>query len=53
MGRLDFEIDPAADSCRLYRLCEAYSGEVPVAAETCGRISVVRAKSPATAKEDH
>ena len=30
MGRLEFEIDPATDSCRLYRLCEACAGEVRI-----------------------
>ena len=30
MGRLAFEIDPATDSCRLYRLCEACAGEVRI-----------------------
>jgi CRISPR-associated protein Cas2 len=28
VGRLEFDIDPATDSCRLYRLCEACAGEV-------------------------
>lgn len=30
LGRLDFEIDPATDSCRLYRLCESCAGEVRI-----------------------
>ena len=30
IGRLEFEIDPATDSCRLYRLCEACAGEVRI-----------------------
>ena len=30
LGRLDFEIDPATDSCRVYRLCEACAGEVRI-----------------------
>ncbi len=29
-GRLDFEIDPAIDSCRFYRLCEACAGAVRI-----------------------
>lgn len=28
--RLDFDIDPATDSCRLYRLCEACAGQVTI-----------------------
>ena len=30
LGRVDFELDPATDSCRLYRLCEACVGEVRI-----------------------
>ena len=30
LGRLDFEIDPATDSCRFYRLCEACAGVVRI-----------------------
>ena len=30
LGRLDFEIDPATDSCRVYRVCEACAGEVRI-----------------------
>jgi CRISPR-associated protein Cas2 len=30
MGRLEFEIDRATDSCRLYRLCEGCAGEVQI-----------------------
>ena len=30
LGRLDYEIDPATDSCRLYRLCESCAGEVRI-----------------------
>ena len=30
LGRLDFEIDPATDSCRLYRLCESCAGVVRI-----------------------
>jgi len=30
LGRLDFEIDPATDSCRVYRLCEACAGQVRI-----------------------
>ena len=30
LGRLDFEIDPATDSCRLNRLCESCAGEVRI-----------------------
>jgi CRISPR-associated protein Cas2 len=30
LGRLEFEIDRATDSCRLYRLCEGCVGEVRI-----------------------
>jgi CRISPR-associated protein Cas2 len=30
VGRLEFDIDPATDSCRLYRLCEACTGQVRI-----------------------
>jgi CRISPR-associated protein Cas2 len=30
LGRLEFAIDPAADSCRLYRLCEGCAGAVRI-----------------------
>lgn len=30
VGRLEFEVDPATDSCRLYRLCESCAGEVRI-----------------------
>ena len=30
LRRLDYEIDPATDSCRLYRLCESCAGEVRI-----------------------
>ena len=30
LGRVDFEIDPATDSCRLYRLCEGCAKEVRI-----------------------
>jgi CRISPR-associated protein Cas2 len=30
MERLDFEIDPATDSCRLYRLCASCASEVRI-----------------------
>ncbi len=30
LGRVDFEIDPATDSCRLYRLCEGCAAEVRI-----------------------
>jgi CRISPR-associated protein Cas2 len=30
IGRLEFEIDPATDSCRLYRLCDACAGQVKI-----------------------
>ena len=30
VGRLDFEIDSATDSCRFYRLCEACAAEVQI-----------------------
>lgn len=30
VGRLDYEIDPMTDSCRLYRLCESCAGEVRI-----------------------
>ena len=28
LGRLEFAIDPATDSCRFYRLCEGCAGQV-------------------------
>jgi len=28
--RLDFEIDPATDSCRFYRVCESCAGEIRI-----------------------
>ena len=30
VGRLDFEIDPATDSCRMYRLCGSCAEEVRI-----------------------
>jgi CRISPR-associated protein Cas2 len=30
LDRLEFQIDPATDSCRLYRLCGACAGEVRI-----------------------
>ncbi len=30
MGRLDFDIDGATDSCRFYRLCEGCAAEVRI-----------------------
>ena len=30
LGRLEFAIDRATDSCRLYRLCEACAGQVRI-----------------------
>jgi CRISPR-associated protein Cas2 len=30
LGRLEFEIDRATDSCRLYRVCEGCAGEVRI-----------------------
>jgi CRISPR-associated protein Cas2 len=30
MGRIDFEIDPATDSCRFYGLCEACAPRVRI-----------------------
>jgi CRISPR-associated protein Cas2 len=30
LARLEIEIDPASDSCRLYRLCEACAGQVRI-----------------------
>lgn len=30
LGRLEFAIDPATDSCRLYRLCEGCAGQVRI-----------------------
>ena len=30
LERLQFAIDPAADSCRIYRLCEACAGRVRI-----------------------
>jgi CRISPR-associated protein Cas2 len=30
LGRLEFEIDRATDSCRLYRLCEGCATEVKI-----------------------
>jgi CRISPR-associated protein Cas2 len=30
LGRVEFEIDPATDSCRLYRVCESCAGVVRI-----------------------
>ena len=30
LGRLEYEIDPATDSCRFYRLCEGCAGQVRI-----------------------
>jgi hypothetical protein len=30
LERLEFAIDPATDSCRLYRLCEGGAGQVRI-----------------------
>ena len=30
VGRVEFDIDGATDSCRFYRLCEACAGEVRI-----------------------
>ena len=30
LGRIEFEVDPATDSCRFYRLCESCAGEVRI-----------------------